>query len=487
MISSLELQSLVTQGLLSEKQAAAILAYQWAQKTSWWWFSHSIMTIGALLVGLGILSLVALNRDGMQDILKISILLITMTVSYLLWWYFKIQQKSFLWGALLFLSGLICGTSIFLIAQIYHLTWTNDILLGIWIVMILPLVYVLRQKEFYWLYMILLSCVLGQFLMSHVFDSVDTRNVAVAYILFWYVILFLWYIHEQYYDDMTLTWLYKSFWWIIITISTFFFFGMSGFFLKEYILSSTLIVISCVLLFLFLFRWFYYKQQKFYFLITGLFCHLLWILFHYFNLENFEWNIPVIYTWLSILLIEFWIIHQYLKHDEGMSNLYKFLWLNIWLISYFIFIATIEFNEVKFIFASSVLWFLCSILIITLLFWIFRNNKYSQFLSFFLCCVIFWIQFAHLPVINYIIFIIICLSVLYLSHTTNNKWLKSLMNIYLYLFLLYLYGKYGREYENKALFFIIGGVLMIGLGLWFQRLNKVIEKVLSPNTLSHDK
>lgn len=42
------------------------------------------MTIGALLVGLGILSLVALNRDGMQDILKISILLITMTVSYLL-------------------------------------------------------------------------------------------------------------------------------------------------------------------------------------------------------------------------------------------------------------------------------------------------------------------------------------------------------------------------------------------------------------------
>jgi hypothetical protein len=55
----------------------------------------------------------------------------------------------------------------------------------------------------------------------------------------------------------------------------------------------------------------------------------------------------------------------------------------------------------------------------------------------------------------------------------NNAIIKT-ANVYLYIFLLYLYGKYGREYENKALFFIIGGVLMIGLGLGFSKLNKVL-------------
>jgi hypothetical protein len=57
------------------------------------------------------------------------------------------------------------------------------------------------------------------------------------------------------------------------------------------------------------------------------------------------------------------------------------------------------------------------------------------------------------------------MSLIFIGYQTNTTSIIKTANAYLYLFLLYLYGKYGREYENKALFFIIGGVLMIGLGL----------------------
>lgn len=407
-----------------------------------------------------------------------------MTVSYLLWRYFKNQQKFLLWGTLLLLSGLLCGASIFLIAQIYNLTVTNDILLWIWILMILPLVYVLKQKEFYYLYMILLSCVLGQFLMSHVFHSVDLRNVVVAYILFGYLILFIWYIHDSFYDDSTLNKLYKLFWWSIITISSLIFFGMSSFFLKEYVLPYSLILIAWILFISLLFRIYYQKQNKIYHILSSFFIIIVWISLHYFNLENLEWNIPVIYLWLSCLIVLFWLLHQYFHHDQGIINLYKFLWLNIWLVSYFTSIAIFELSDWRFLFANPVIWFLTIILIISLFFGIYLENKNLLLLSLILCCVIIWIQFSHIPIINYIIFIFICLIILYLSHSDNEwwvRWLKNLMNIYLYLFLLYLYGKYGREYENKALFFIIGGVLMIGLGLVFSKLNKILWIVLVSN------
>jgi uncharacterized membrane protein len=378
MISSLELQSLVTQGLLSEKQAAAILAYQLTQKPSWWGFSHSIMTIGAMLVGLGILSLVALNRDGMQDIIKIITLLITMTASYLLWWYFKIQQKSFLWGTLLFLSGLICGANIFLIAQIYNLTWTNDVLLAIWIVMILPLVYVLRQKEFYWLYMILLSCVIGQFLMSHVFQTVDDRTTFVLYIIFGLCMILIWLIHDYLYDDHVLARLYKVFGIHISMIAYWIFIIISDVSISDAAIQG------------------YHFQTR-----------MIW---------------SMIGLWIGYL------IWYFLKKDI------KFLW---------------------------------------------------GFAVFFI--LFFALEQAQWYLLSYVIFIIFCMSLIFIGYQTNTTSIIKTANAYLYLFLLYLYGKYGREYENKALFFIIGGVLMIGLGLWFQKLNKVIERILYPNALSHDK
>lgn len=370
MIQLKELQQLVDAGLISDSQSQSIQHYQASQKTSSeWWFSHSIMTIGAILIGLWILSLIALNREEMSDIVKILISLSSMTVSYLSGRYFKTIQKSLLWGTLLFLSGLLCGATIFLIAQIYNLTVTNDILLGIRIFMILPLVYFLKQKEFYRLYMILLSCVIAQFLMSHVFVSTDERTIFVLYILFWLAMVLIGLIHEYYYDDTLLAKLYKTFganitmiaYGIFIIMSDNVFYGMSD---------------------------------------TSL---------------SYHFPIPVVamlvMIWLGYILCYIW------KKDI------RFLW---WCWVFFV--------------------------------------------------LLFAVEIADFPLINYGIFIAICVMLIFLWHQAHNSSIVKTANVYLYLFLLYLYGKYGREYENKALFFIIGWVLMIGLGLGFSKLNTLVEK-----------
>gem|GEM_PF-5883955 len=66
----------------------------------------------------------------------------------------------------------------------YNLTVSNDVLLGVWLLFILPLVYILKQKEFYYLYFILLSCIVGQFFLSHSFQLSDARTIPVTYIVF---------------------------------------------------------------------------------------------------------------------------------------------------------------------------------------------------------------------------------------------------------------------------------------------------------------
>lgn len=366
MISSSELQQLVSAWIITLDQSQSIAHFQSEQKSSSGWFSHSIMTIWAILIGLGILSLVALNRDGMTDILKIATLLVTMTTSYLLWRYFKNLQKSLLWGTLLFLSGLLCGASIFLIAQIYNLTVTNDILLWIWILMILPLVYVLRQKEFYRLYMILLSCVLWQFLLSHVFQTVDERTTFVLYIFFGFLMMVVGLFHDYIYDDPSLARLYKIFGANISIIAY-----------------AIFIMIS-----------------------DNDFADMWTWAFHF-------------QTPLVRILIVLWL---------------SYIWWYLW-------------------------------------------KKDTQFLRWFIgfLLLLIWVATADLIIINYTIFILLCLLLIYMGYQANNGGIIKTANIYLYLFLLYLYGKYGREYENKALFFIIGGVLMIGLGLGFSKLNKFLQ------------
>lgn len=365
MINQKNLQWLVSADIITQKQADNILKFQGIKK-EWWviWFSQSVVTIWSILIWFWVLSLIALNREGMTDFVKIWIMLSSTVATFLLGRYFKEKWKTIIWWALLFMSGLFVWWSIFLVAQIYNLTVTNDILLGLWIILILPLVYMLRQKEFYYLYMILLSCVLWIFLSSHTFAVADERNMFVLYILFGFAMILAWYIHAHIYDD---------------------------------------------------------------------------------NL---------------------------------LAKLYKIFWVNIAAISYFIFMVSSTNSPNSYMFPSIIIYIAIAILLWYGIYFVWKNKSDALYIAVALLVLSFWLLISHFELINYSIFIICCLLALYLWYKNQNNAIIRTANVYLYLFLLYLYGIYWRQYQDKALFFIVGGILMIALWVWFSKLNSIMPNIL---------
>ncbi len=330
-----------------------------------WWFQKSLTTLWSFLIALWIFSLVALNRDGMSDLWKISILLIGIIISFIGWISLKNNDKKLLWSSLLFLSWLILWAAIFLIAQIYHLTISNDILLLIWIVLIAPLVYIAKQSEYYYLLMLLLSWFVLQFAFSHHFPDPDYRTIIVLYIIFWFLMILAWYLHDRRYSEKLLAKLFKIF-WADLAVIAFFVFIVSNWFDWPYTPPQFITIFSIILYAAFMFRNLVAKQKE-------------------------------------LILI-------------GML--------------FIVMIASI---------------------------------------------------FLDVTLLYYIIFIWWCLLMIYLGYYKSNSFLSKSAMVYLYIFLLYLYGIYWREYQNKALFFIIWWVLMIWLWVWFSKLHTFLPNYLQLN------
>lgn len=118
-------------GLLDDAQYHAILAYESAnpQRNHWW--LYSLMILGAVTIGLGVISIIAANWADLSDTLKLSadFALLSLLAVAIFWQYQ--QQATGAWfesGLMLFM--LLCLASIGLIAQIYHLSgaWYHTLL-----------------------------------------------------------------------------------------------------------------------------------------------------------------------------------------------------------------------------------------------------------------------------------------------------------------------------------------------------------------------
>jgi len=80
-----------------------------------------IVTIGAILVGVGIFSFIAANWQEMGKVMKILIIVIAMISSYTGGWFLREKWHYEKTGEALFLLGaIIYGAGIFLIAQMFH-------------------------------------------------------------------------------------------------------------------------------------------------------------------------------------------------------------------------------------------------------------------------------------------------------------------------------------------------------------------------------
>ncbi len=363
-----ELIKLVNANIITQEQADKIKVFS----ENSWWFQKSLITIWGFLIGLWVLSFVALNRDSMTNIVKILLLWWSTTAAYLWWRKLKESQKNQLGSVLLFIAWLLLWWTIFLIAQIYHLSVWNDILLWIRALLILPLVYLLKQKEYYYLFLILLSAFIITYITSHDFINPDYRNVIVMYIIFWFTLLLVGFIHEKYYEDQLLARLYKIF-------------------------GADIAIIA----------------------------YFLFIITSDFDSDPFIGKLDTLYILPTILLITFvglilWYIVRY--HHKKQKSIIYILWL------LFIILLALYFNH---------------------------------------------------PLLHYIFFIVWSLTMMFLWTQAKNIFLENAAKVYLYIFLMYLYGKYGRWYGSKTLFFIVGWILMITLWVWFKKIGKYMPNILS--------
>lgn len=151
----------------------------------------SLSSIGALFFGLGALFFMASNWDLMPDFIKTTILFCATFGFYTGGYILKYQRANFpkVGYSLMFLSTILFGTSLMLLAQIYNVNANNHTLILIWIVAILPVVYGFRQKLVGYLASVLFYAWLLTYLIE-VFDRIDASgSFDSAFIIFLIIIM----------------------------------------------------------------------------------------------------------------------------------------------------------------------------------------------------------------------------------------------------------------------------------------------------------
>lgn len=111
---------------------------------------HIIVTVAAILIGLGVFSFIAANWQGMTAFLKVFIILVAMIFSYVLGWYLREERGMERMGnALLLVGAIIYGAGIFLVGQIFHIhaNWTDGLLL--WLLGVMGMGYLVSSQLFF--------------------------------------------------------------------------------------------------------------------------------------------------------------------------------------------------------------------------------------------------------------------------------------------------------------------------------------------------
>jgi uncharacterized membrane protein len=108
-----------------------------------------VAIIGAILFGCGIISFIAANWGGIPDFGRVILVLSLNFTLFGLGYYLRYLKKSHprIGKALIFLSSIIVGASIFIVAQTYHVEAGAPWLVLLWLLAILPLAYLFRMNS----------------------------------------------------------------------------------------------------------------------------------------------------------------------------------------------------------------------------------------------------------------------------------------------------------------------------------------------------
>jgi uncharacterized membrane protein len=141
-------------GIISGDQSDAILNYEAAPEEPFRLglrFNRLIVvlaTLGAILIGAGIISFVVANWQGIPSIAKLALLIGGQIATYGVAYQIQfVRGYPRIGGAIMSTGALWFGANVFLVAQSYHFTTDNPDLLIWWFLGILPLAYIVRSQS----------------------------------------------------------------------------------------------------------------------------------------------------------------------------------------------------------------------------------------------------------------------------------------------------------------------------------------------------
>ncbi|WP_226669811.1 DUF2157 domain-containing protein [Metabacillus litoralis] len=398
-----------------------------------------ISIIGAVLIGLGVLSFVASNWSAMTNIEKFVLLLCTLVLSYVLAWLAE-EKRPHTSKALYYLGAFIYGAEIFYIGQMFHLGGEVGSALIAWAVGILSLAIYLRYNILYgvgfglfylaieltfmipsngepslWLFVIL----------PLLFIGVRLINIFQRYLLIANFVLLYQFIELQFMLNSELRW-----GWIILIL-------IGLFALSKYVYPKEkyLILVNFILLYQFVEFTLFVKAIDYlaYLLIFGLFAVLLFVVGHMFmNKSN------VLFIFNSIIGIQFLSL---LLYHMGIDILF-FYFIVIFVIGMIYTHYCLKEYEDVMKWMGLVFQLITGILL-TFPF-SYEGLGFTQL----------WIFFG----LAYIVY------GMYLVY--QNK----VFGVFLVSLLIFrFYVDLSLVFMNKSIAFLLGGLLLLGLGYWFEK------------------
>ena len=166
MVDSKQVGKWVRDGTISEAQAKKMLGdvKQYKKDKSYSKIIVAVSTIGAILLGIGAILFIASNWEGIPDAGKILLALAATFGSYYAGYLLKYQKNFPKTGnSLLFLGALLFGSVFVLVTQIYNIKANTHMVFLVWLLGILPLVYLLKNQPIAGLASLLFLAWLGSF------------------------------------------------------------------------------------------------------------------------------------------------------------------------------------------------------------------------------------------------------------------------------------------------------------------------------------
>ena len=131
-----------SEGIIDKTQVDKMMNFY--EESSGLSFIKVLVTIGSILIGLGIISLIASNWDDISKFVKVLIIVAALAVSLFSSFKSKINYPRTS-EALLYLSSLIYGAGIFLMEQIFHISGNYTSSFLIWSIGVLVMAMILKN------------------------------------------------------------------------------------------------------------------------------------------------------------------------------------------------------------------------------------------------------------------------------------------------------------------------------------------------------